>query len=69
MVAVVIDDHARETVARAPDQAAESRVQAAPRPILDRLRDPALEKNRDPVSAAKNGVPRFAISNYRSRSR
>ncbi len=44
MVAVAIDDHAGQPIALAPDQPAKSRIDPAPRPILDRLRDSALEK-------------------------
>src|SRR5262245_60896948 len=44
MVAVTIDDHAGQTVALAPDQAAEFFIHSSSCPILGRLSDPPLEK-------------------------
>ena len=44
IIAIPINDQPGQPVALAPNQAAESRVQAATRSIFDRLRDSALEE-------------------------
>src|SRR5262245_15382975 len=44
MVAVAINDHAGQTVALTPNQAAEFFVHSSSRPILDRLCDPPLKE-------------------------
>jgi hypothetical protein len=44
VVPISIHDHARQTVALAPDHATQTRVHPAPRAILHRLRDAALKK-------------------------
>ena len=43
-IAVAIDDHAGKSVALAPDEAAEPRLDSAARPVLDGLGNPALEE-------------------------
>src|SRR5205814_4454128 len=44
MVALTIRDHARQSIALAPDNATKPRIDSVPRPIFRRLRDSALEK-------------------------
>ena len=44
LIAVAIDDHARQSVALAPDHSAQPRIHAATRAIFHRLCDAALEK-------------------------
>ncbi len=43
-IAIAIDNNSGESVALAPDDATEPRIDSAPLPVLDRLRDPALKK-------------------------
>ena len=43
-IAVAIDDHPGQSVALAPDEAAELRIDSAPRSVLDRLRNSPLEE-------------------------
>ena len=71
MIAVAIDDHARQSVALAPDEAAKSRIDSAPRRDIPPPARSGVGKNRDrdPVSGAKNAAPRFAICCCKSRCR
>ena len=67
VIAVAIDDHARQSIALAPDDAAKSRIDPAPLPILHGLRDPALEKIEIEVLPPPRESPghdlRFAVVN------
>ena len=61
MIAVAIDDHAGQSVAFAPDEAAKSRIDPAPRPVLDRLRDPALKEIEIEILFPPRKTPRHDL--------
>ena len=67
MIPIAIHDQSRHTIALAPDQPAEAQIHAASFPVLDGLRDPALEKIQIEVLPSARKAPghdlRFAIVN------
>ena len=67
MIAIAIDNHSRQSVALAPDQATKSRIDSASRAIFRRLRDAALEKIEIEILFPARKTPRhdlrFAVVN------
>ena len=61
LVAVAIDDHAGQTVALAPNYAAQPRIDTSPRAIFNRLGDSALEKIQIEVLSSPRKAPRHDL--------
>src|SRR4029434_9166394 len=56
-IAVAINNHTGKSVALAPDEAAEPRIDSAPRPVLDSLRNSALEEIEiEPLFSARKAA-------------
>jgi hypothetical protein len=65
VLAIAIDDHSRQTVALAPDDAAQPRIYFPPFPVCHGLPDPALEKIEIKILPPPRKTPgydlRFAV--------